>query len=122
MKLYKIKVNGKTYKVELEAIDECGTPAPAAAAAPKAEEKKAEPAAPKAPSAAGQQVLSPIQGSVVGIKVKVGDPVKKGAVLFLVEAMKLENEVVSPFDGTVTEILVEKGANVTAKQPLAVIG
>ena len=121
MKLYKIKVNGKTYKVELEAIDECGTPAPAAAA-PKAEEKKAEPAAPKAPSAAGQQVLSPIQGSVVGIKVKVGDPVKKGAVLFLVEAMKLENEVVSPFDGTVTEILVEKGANVTAKQPLAVIG
>ena len=123
MKLYKIKVNGKTYKVELEAIEENGAPAAAAApaAAPKAEEKKAAPA-PKEATGKGEQVLSPIQGTVVGVKVKVGDAVKKGTVLFIVEAMKLENEVVSPFEGTVTEVLVEKGANVASKQALAVIG
>lgn len=124
MKLYKIKVNGKTYKVELEAIEDNGAPAaaaPAPVAAPKAEEKKAAPA-PKEASGKGEQVLSPIQGTVVGVKVKVGDAVKKGTVLFIVEAMKLENEVVSPFEGTVTEILVEKGANVASKQALAVIG
>ena len=119
MKLYKIKVNGKTYKVELEAIEEVASNA---AIAPKAEEKKAEPKPSSAPSASGEQVLSPIQGTVVGVKTKVGDAVKKGTVLFIVEAMKLENEVVSPFEGTVKEILVDKGASVTAKQPLAVIG
>ena len=123
MKVYKIKVNGKSYRVELESIDEVGAPA-----APAPSEKK--PAAP-APSAEpvptvatgqGQEVLSPIQGTINAIKVAVGDKVTKGTVLFIVEAMKLENEVVSPFDGTVTGVLVEKGATVTAKQPLALIG
>ncbi len=122
MKVYKIKVNGKAYKVELEAIDEVASQAAPAAAIAEAK-KEAAPAvtAPKA-SGNGQEVPSPIQGTVVGIKVKVGDAVKKGTVLFIVEAMKLENDVVSPFDGTVTEILVEKGASVASKQPLAIIG
>lgn len=122
MKVYKIKVNGKAYKVELEAIDEVASQA-APAAAPVEAKKEAAPAvtASKA-SGNGQEVPSPIQGTVVGIKVKVGDAVKKGTVLFIVEAMKLENDVVSPFDGTVTEILVEKGASVASKQPLAIIG
>ena len=118
MKVYKIKVNGKSYRVELEAIDEVASAAPT----PAPLEAKKEPSAPKAPSAAGQQVLSPIQGTVNAIKVTLGQKVSKGTVLFIVEAMKLENEVVSPFDGTVTEILVEKGATVSSKQPLAVIG
>lgn len=123
MKVYKIKVNGKAYKVELEAIDEVTSQAAAPAAAPVEAKKEAAPAvtAPKA-NGNGQEVPSPIQGTVVGIKVKVGDTVKKGTVLFIVEAMKLENDVVSPFDGTVTEILVEKGASVASKQPLAIIG
>ena len=122
MKVYKIKVNGKAYKVELEAIDEVASQA-APAAAPAEAKKEAAPAVttPKA-NGKGQEVPSPIQGTVVGIKVKVGDTVKKGTVLFIVEAMKLENDVVSPFDGTVTEILVEKGASVASKQPLAIIG
>lgn len=121
MKLYKIKVNGKTYRVELESIEESSSSA-------KKEEKKAEEpksAAPaiKAPtSGAGQEVPSPIQGTVIAVKVRVGDVVKKGTVLFIVEAMKLENEVVSPFEGTVSEILVEKGNSVVAKQALAIIG
>ena len=69
----------------------------------------------------GNKVESPIQGTVVNVKVKVGDAVKKGTPLVVVEAMKLENDVVSPFDGTVSEILVKKGDTVTAKQVIAVV-
>ena len=64
---------------------------------------------------------SPIQGQVTNVKVKVGDKVKKGDVLLIIEAMKLENEVVSPFEGQVAEILVTKGQNVKAKEPIIVI-
>lgn len=121
MKLYKIKVNGKTYKVELEAIEEVSSPTPVATK--PIEEKKAEPAPVAAqPAAQGQEVLSPIQGTVNKVLVKLGDKVTKGTPLFIVEAMKLENEVVSPFDGEVAQILVEKGASVASKQKLAIIG
>ena len=65
-----------------------------------------------------KEVVSPIQGQVTNIKVKVGDKVQKGDVLLIVEAMKLENEVVSPFEGQVAEILVTKGQNVKAKDSL----
>ena len=114
MKVYKIKVNGKTYRVELEAIEE-------GASAPK-EEKKEEPKkVAAAPSSDAQQVLSPIQGTVVNIKVKPGDKVKKGDVLLIIEAMKLENEVPSPFDGEVVDVLVAKGQNVSAKDVIVTI-
>lgn len=113
MKVYKIKVNGKSYRVELEAIEET-------ASAPVKEEKKVEEK--KAPvSTEGQTVNSPIQGSVTSIKVKVGDKVKKGDVLLIIEAMKLENEVPSPFDGEVAEILVTKGQNVASKEAVVII-
>ena len=89
--------------------------------APKAETKKVE-EAPKAPvSGEGNKVLSPIGGTVNELKVKVGDKVKKGQCVAIVEAMKLENEVVSEFDGEVTEILVSKGQNVTAKAALMIV-
>lgn len=116
MKVYKIKVNGKTYKVELEAVEEV-----ASAAAPAVEAKKEAAPAPTATSGEGNKVTSPIQGTVVNVKVKVGDKVKKGDVVVVVEAMKLENDVVSPFDGVVSEVLVSKGQNVTAKANLVVI-
>lgn len=119
MKIYKIKVNGKTYRVELEAIDEVSSEKPVE---PKEkEEKKAEPAPKNAPVAEGRQVESPIQGNVINIKVKPGDQVKKGDSLLVIEAMKLENDVVSPFDGEVAEILVSKGQNVAAKDVVAII-
>ncbi len=111
MKIYKIKVNGKTYKVELEAIEEVASEAKAETK--KAEAPKAE--APKAASSGSHQCLSPIQGSVVAIKVAIGDQVKKGQVIAVVEAMKLENDVVSEYDGEVAEILVAKGSQVQAK-------
>ena len=121
MKIYKIKVNGKTYKVELESIEEGKGSAPAIE---KKEEVKAAPVSAPAPAATpseGQSVLSPIQGSVVKILVKVGDHVKKGDVLLIIEAMKLENEVVSTYDGEVASILVSKGQNVQAKEALVSI-
>lgn len=109
MKIYNVKVNGKTYKVELESVEESA----ASVAAPKAKE-----ATPVVSSGEGKEVNSPIQGTVVNVKVKVGDKVKKGDVVCVVEAMKLENDVVTPFDGEVSEVLVSKGQNVTSKQVL----
>ena len=117
-KIYKVKVNGKTYKVELQGIEEVVTKdAPAAVAAPKADAKVAAPVA----TGEGKAVPSPIQGTVVDDKVKSGDTVKKGQVLLIIEAMKLENEVVSPAAGVVGDVLVTKAANVSAKQTLLTI-
>lgn len=114
MKIYKIKVNGKSYKVELEAIEEVKSNAPVT-------EKKEEVKASAPVTGDGNKVLSPIQGTVINIKVKVGDTVKKGQTVCVVEAMKLENDVVSEFDGTVAEILVSKGSNVSAKGALMIV-
>lgn len=115
MKIYKVKVNGKSYRVELESIEQV-----ASESVKEAKKDDAPKAAPVA-SGDGNKVESPIQGTVVNLKVKVGDAVKKGTPLVVVEAMKLENDVVSPFDGTVSEILVKKGDTVTAKQVIAVV-
>ena len=113
MKIYKIKVNGKSYRVELEAIEQVDS-------APLEEKKKQE--SKKIINNNGaKEVVSPIQGQVTNLKVKVGDKVKKGDVLVIIEAMKLENEVVSPFEGEVVEILVSKGQNVKAKEPIIII-
>lgn len=120
MKVYKIKVNGKSYRVELEAMDEVASEnKPAAEAAPEAKQEAPKPA----PSVAGEgnPVLSPIQGTVTKILIKVGDKVKKGQPIVVVEAMKLENEVVSSFDGEVTEILVTKGQSIASKERIALI-
>ena len=113
MKIYKIKVNGKSYRVELEAIEQVDS-------APLEEKRKQEPK--KIINNDGvKEVVSPIQGQVTNIKVKVGDKVQKGDVLLIIEAMKLENEVVSPFEGQVAEILVTKGQNVKAKDAIIII-
>ena len=115
MKIYKIKVNGKSYRVELEAIEEVASEA-------VTEVKAAPTAAPKTVSSGeGTPVLAPIQGGVVDVKVSVGAKVKKGDVLVIIEAMKLENEVLSPVDGEVSEIVVTKGKAVTAKELLLTI-
>ena len=115
-KTYKIKVNGKTYKVEVESVEETVSASPA----PKAEKKEEAKPSPIMASggAGGSDVLSPIQGSVIKVLVKVGDKVKKGQPLFVIEAMKLENEVPSPAEGEISEILVGKGAAVASKEVL----
>ena len=113
MKIYKIKVNGKAYRVELEEIEQVDS-------APLEEKRKQE-TKKLVNNDGGKEVVSPIQGQVTNVKVKVGDKVQKGDVLLIVEAMKLENEVVSPFEGQIAEILVTKGQNVKAKEPIVII-
>ena len=115
MKIYKIKVNGKTYKVELEAMEEIKSKG----SAPVVSKKETKKAAPTPVSTGeGREVLAPIQGMLLKYKVKVGDKVKKGDVLLLIEAMKLENEVCAPCDGVISEIVAQQGNMVTNKQLL----
>jgi len=112
MKIYKVKVNGKEYKVELEAVEE------AKSTFTKKEEVKEEVVV----SGNQKEVLSPIGGKVLSINVNKGDKVKKGDVLCIIEAMKLENEVKCAQDGVVSEIKVTKGAMVANKEVLFIIG
>ena len=114
MKIYKIKVNGKAYRVELEAIEEIASAKQEAAPV----EKPAPVSAAPVTSGEGQPVVSPIQGTVVKVLVKVGDKVKKGQAVAVVEAMKLENEVVSSLDGEVVAVVASKGSNVASGDAL----
>ena len=115
MKIYKVKVNGKGYEVELESVSEAQ--GSIAVAQPAAQ------AAPAAPAAAGdQEVKAPMAGTILDVKVAVGAQVKKGQVIAILEAMKLENEVVSTADGTVKQVLVNKGQAVTNQQVLIIVG
>ena len=130
---YKITLNNRVYEVEVEEgeamlVDEYelkapAAPAPAAPAAP-APAAAAAPAAP-APAAgavaAGEVIKSPMPGNILKINVSQGQQVKEGDVLIILEAMKMENEVVSTKSGTVAQILVTKGAVVETDSPLVVI-
>lgn len=120
MKLYKVKVNGKVYEVELESISE--QPGNIVAAAPAA--KVAPVVATEAPktTSAGATIIAPMQGVIIGVNVKVGSTVKKGQAVVVLEAMKLENDIVTPVDGVVKQILVSKGQTVNINQTLVVIG
>lgn len=126
---YKVTLKGKTYEVEVEKgeamiVDEYAAyaPAPAApvAAAPAVGAPVPPPAAPAA-VAAGTPVTSPLPGNVLAVKVSVGEAVKAGQLLVLVEAMKMENEIVAPVDGVVKQILTDKGAVVATGDTLLVI-
>ena len=130
---YKVTLNGKTYEVEVEAdkamiVDEyeAYAPAPAAAPAPVAAAPVAAPApaaAPAAPvaTAAGETVASPMPGTVLDVKVAAGQAVKSGDVLVILEAMKMENEIVAPRDGTVAQIVAPKGSKVDTGAALVVL-
>lgn len=115
MKKYKIKVNGKLYEVELEAVTETTEKI----TAPVKEETKEEV---KGTSTTGNNILAPIAGKIVDVLVNVGDKVTKGKTVAIVEAMKLENEVVSPFDGVVKEIKITKGAMVQNQDVIIILG
>ena len=108
MRKFNVNVNGKIYVVEIE---ETGAPAPTVAA-PKAEAPKAEAPAP-APQVSGGavNVESPMPGTILDVKVQVGAQVKAGDILCILEAMKMENEILAPQDGTVKSV-VAKGATV----------
>ena len=111
MKKYKVNVNGTAYEVEIEEIT--GAAVPAATPAPAA--------APAAP-ADGESINSPMPGNILDVRVSVGQNVKKGDVLMILEAMKMENEIMCPCDGKVTSVAVTKGATVESGTLLCVIG
>lgn len=129
---YKVTLNGKTYEVEVEKgkailLDEYEALAPAPAqAAVSAAPAAAAPAAAPAPAApvnlaAGETVAAPMPGNILRIDVKQGDTVKEGQILVILEAMKMENEIVAPKAGTVAQIVTSKGAVVDTGSPLVVI-
>jgi len=116
MKNYRITVNGKTYEVTVEETGASAAAAPVAPAPVKAAPAPAAPAAPAAPSApaGAEKVTSPMPGTVLAVKVAVGQSVKKGETVILLEAMKMENEIPAPRDGVVASISVNKGSSVQA--------
>ena len=127
---YKVTLNGKTYEVEVEVgkvvlLDEYEACAPAPAAAPAAATAPVAPAAAPAPApvalSAGEPVNAPMPGNILRIDVKEGDKVKAGQTLLILEAMKMENEIIAANDGTVAQVLVNKGASVNSGDVLVVL-
>jgi len=134
MRKFNITVNGKAYEVEVEEIGGVAAAMPARPAAPAAAPKAAPapaaaapapapaPAAPAAaPVAGGSTISAPMPGTVLDIKVAVGDTVKVNDVLMILEAMKMENEIMAPVAGKVAQISVSKGASVNSGDVMIVI-
>lgn len=121
---YVVNLNGKKYEVDVSESDAVLlNVSDAAPVAPVAAPVQAAPAAaPAAQSTAeGAKVLSPMPGTILEVKVQNGQAVKAGDVMFILEAMKMENDIVAPQDGTVKQIVVSKGASVDTDAVLAVI-
>lgn len=113
MKKYRVTVNGTAYEIQLEELTGAAPAASASAAAPAP--------APAAAPAGGEQVTSPMPGTILDVKVSQGAAVKKGDVLMILEAMKMENEIMCPRDGTVASVNASKGATVESGTLLCVI-
>ncbi len=130
MRKFNITVNGVAYEVEVEEVGAAPSvssvaPAPAApapvAAAPAPAPKAAPAAKPAAPVAGGLKINSPMPGTILDVKVSQGASVKKGDILCILEAMKMENEILAPQDGTIAQVNVAKGASVNSGDVLCVI-
>ncbi len=121
MKNYTITVNGNIYDVVVE--EAAAGSAPVATKAPAKAAPKAAPAAAAAATGAqgATKINSPMPGKILAVKASVGQAVKKGDVIVVLEAMKMENEIVAPVDGTVASIDVNEGASVEAGNVLATL-
>ena len=116
MKRFNITVNGKAYDVAVEEVDATSQAAVSAPVAPA-------PTPAPAPSAGeGEKVTAPMPGTLLDGKVAVGDSVSKGQVIMILEAMKMENDIVASCDGKITSVLANKGDNVNSGDALATIG
>ena len=126
---YMVTLNGKNYEVEVEESNAeilNVTTANTVVAAPVAVATAPVPAAAPAPVAAtavaGTEVLSPMPGSILSVNVTVGQSVKAGEALVVLEAMKMENDIVAPKDGVVLQLLTAKGSTVNTDDILVVLG
>lgn len=134
MKKFNVTVNGKTYAVEVEEVGgvqggftyqpvQQASPAPAPVQSAPAPAAPAPAPAPKAPlSVEGETISAPMPGTILDIKVTEGQSVKAGDILVILEAMKMENEIVSPKDGVINAIHTSKSTNVSSGDPLITIG
>lgn len=127
MKNYTITVNGNIYEVSVEESSNTNTavtpvqPTVAAKAAPVAQAKKAPVAKPAASAGGSVKVSSPMPGKILSVKADAGASVKRGDVILILEAMKMENEIVAPEDGTVASVNVSAGQTVEAGDLLATL-
>ena len=120
MKSYTITVNGNVYDVTVEeGTGAVSAPAAAPKAVPKAAPKAAAAPAPAAAGTGAVKITAPMPGKIVAVKANAGAAVKKGQVILVLEAMKMENDVVAPQDGTIASIDVATGASVEAGSVLA---
>ena len=130
LRKFRININGKEYLVEMEELGVEGAavvvPAaiPAASAVPAAPVPALQlaPAPAPIPAGDGLMVEAPMPGNVLSVQVKVGDQVKEDQVLIVLEAMKMENEIVAPKNGVITAVYVEKGTTIDAGKPIVMIG
>ena len=120
MKKYNVTVNGTLYEVTVELAEEIAS-APAAKAAPAPAAKEATAPAATAP-AEGASVNAPLPGTILSVNVSAGQSVKKGDVLMVLEALKMENEILAPADGTVKSVNATKGQSVESGALLCVLG
>ncbi|HIY21222.1 MAG TPA: biotin/lipoyl-binding protein [Candidatus Flavonifractor merdigallinarum] len=123
---YIVTLNGNQYEVEVEkgqatAVYTGPAPAAAPAPAPAAPAPAAAPATPAAPAGAGEAVTSPMPGNILAVNCSAGQAVKAGDILFVLEAMKMENEICAPKDGTVTAVMTTKGFTVETGTPLCTL-
>lgn len=122
MKKYEVEVNGETFIISLKEIsNEEAKQKLAAAPAPNAPVEEKKPTQDPAPTGDGEVVPAPMAGIVLSVNKNIGDAVKKGDVLVILEAMKMENEILAPCDGVVKAIHVSSNESVESNQPLLTI-
>lgn len=130
MRRFNINVDGKAYDVQVEEMGAGAPAAPVAAVAPQVSAPAAAPVAAAAPVVAapapapaggGTKVEAPMPGTIVDVRAKVGDVVKAGQAIVVLEAMKMENDIVAPIDGTITSIVVKKGDSVNSNDVIATV-
>ena len=122
MKKYKVNVNGQMYEITVEECDVNEVPTTTAPAAPTPVAAPAAPAAPAAaPSGEGEPVSCPMPGTILAVNVSNGAQVKKGDVLFVFEAMKMENEICASRDGVISDVNVTRGAAVDSGAVLCLL-
>lgn len=120
MRKYNVNVNGTAYEVTVEEVSGAAA-APVAAPAPAAAPAAPAPVAAPAAAGAGESISSPMPGTILAVNVSNGQAVKSGEVLMVLEAMKMENEIMAPKDGTITSVAVSKGATVDSGTLLCTI-